>query len=171
MGVLNQNGQINVWNQCGNIKNNDILMFNNVQWRKTYLIQRDKSNTNHYWGFLPQQQQNDHHQIGHCQVQVVRRIKVQRLTTKTLLLSDIPEWRPHRFVSLHQLTNGLIRNVKTLNWKIERILRKFHTSGWSQSQSQQVFCRFSVCLFFCKSIFLSLSALSSLVFIHRGSIG
>ena len=72
------------------------------------------------------------------------------------------------FVSLHQLTNGLIRNVKTLNWKIERILRKFHTSGWSQSQSQQVFCRFSVCLFFCKSIFLSLSALSS-VFIHRGS--
>ena len=73
------------------------------------------------------------------------------------------------FVSLHQLTNGLIRDVKTLNWKIERILRKFHTSGWSQSQSQQVFCRFSVCLFFCKSIFLSLSALSSLVFIHRGS--
>ena len=57
----------------------------------------------------------------------------------------------------------------SLKWKIERILRKFHTSGWSQSQSQQVFCRFSVCLFFCKSIFLSLSALSSLVFIHRGS--
>ena len=46
---------------------------------------------------------------------------------------------------------------------------KSNKLNMSQSQSQQVFCRFSVCLFFCKSIFLSLSALSSLVFIHRGS--